>query len=873
MNVKRKNNIELDRFILALPVCLMHIGSSTMLGVRGLIYGGYAVECFLVLSGFFLARSLETKQDGAILNTALEMTKLRFKTLAPYYYICLVTTFIYKYIYYNEAGIFTQVEWSQFFNNALVELLCLNGLFYRTMHVNGPGWYVSALLFGGFIAVVVYLNIKRILKDRAPKSYICSSVILFFIYLYALRVTNANVERFIRTIVSIWVGMGAWNVYKILYKYINNISSWWLDIFEIILITIIITCFLPVNIFWNRKYITLIFAMLLVLQYCENSHIDKVCGLEIFGYMGKLSLPVYLGQMLVICKYAFNPGYDITSGRYISYILILCWVLLWAMVVEAFCCILKYNKNIIGIIKNVDCWKVFLFSVVLFITSFSNDQVFFVFDEMQKLNWMVYFGSKVILLALEITVPQYFLIQIRKKIDFEFIKSWMILFGVYAIFLLLSWPGNWNNDEFLVLGTIQHFSIQFHQSLLTNLFYILCIMLYPNCGTIILVQSLICSWIGAYSFRVLRRKNKYMAIILYIALLMPPTIYYILYPLRVTLYSFFVLLLFTYSFELINQKKQVTIKQIIKLGLLVAIISFWRLESRIFLVLLPGLWGIWLYRQKRKKIIIWLLASVFLPFSLLTQINSAFVDKKTSQVATLHSFVTGISVLLTNHELYSIRNMNEIIDSINKVMNVRELIENASATDLYAVYYHIAPYNFNDEEYRECLKSFAELIICNPIEYSFAKYELFAHSVALPGYDFWISPAKSVEEAEAIAISYGVSPSILKIYKPINEKLRAEISYFLTGMYMLPDSGTMAYVYMWNLWMPIVLLLLACVLLSLLKKGYMIMLDISIILNFLIVYMTAPSVNSMYFYPFYLVGVFIFSCVLIILEGRKSERK
>ncbi|RHV63245.1 hypothetical protein DXB18_14290 [Clostridium sp. OM02-18AC] len=872
MNAKRKNNIELDRFMLALPVCLMHIGSSTMLGVRGFSYGGYAVECFLVLSGFFLARMLEKETNGSIFNTALNITKSRFKTLAPYYYLCFATTFLYKCIYYYRAGIFTQVEWSQFLNNALIELLCLNGLFYRTMHVNGPGWYISALLFGGFIVISIYLIIKRMLRDKSQKCYIYSSLILFFIYMYVLKVANVNIERIIRTLVSLWMGMAAWNIYKKFSEHIASVHSCVLDILEIILIIMLVSCFFSTNLLWDRKYITLIFALFLVLQYCGNSNLDKIFSLEIFGYMGKLSLPIYLGQMLVICKYAFNPGYDITAEGYLSYILILFSVILWSILIECFLNILKNKKNIVEVMKKLDNRYLLFFSIVLFITSFSNDRVFFVFQDMSKLNWMVYISSKIILLILEVTIPQYFFIKIRKKIDYSWLKSWVILFGVYTACLLLVWPGIWNNDEFLILGTIQHWDIQFHQSLLTNLFYILSIMIYPSCGTIIWIQVLICSFIGAYSFNILKKKNKYIAYALYIALLMPPTIYYILYPLRVTLYSFLMLYLFAFSVELISETREITLAQIVKLGIMIALISFWRIESRFFIIVLTLLWGIWLLVKHKKTLFIWLLASVFLPFGLLSHVNNAFVDKKTSQIATLNSFVTGISILLTNDELRSFRDMKEVISSIDKIMSIRMLIEHSSATDLYAVYGYIAPYDFTDDEYRECLKSVAELIICNPIEYSEAKYELFAHSVAAPKYDFWISPAKSITDSEKIAVSYGVSPSILKIYRPFNEKLRSVVSYFLTGMYVLPDSGVMAYSYMWNLWVPILFLIFGCIILSMLKNWYMLMLNISIITDFLIVYMTAPSVNSMYFYPFYLVGVFWFSYILILILKKKNRK-
>lgn len=76
-------------------------------------------------------------------------------------------------------------------------------------------------------------------------------------------------------------------------------------------------------------------------------------------------------------------------------------------------------------------------------------------------------------------------------------------FSIYVVSILLAWPGNWVNDEFGILGIVQNFGIKYHQSFFTSIFFIVMIMIYPSCGSIILGQAVVCTIISVYIIKVI----------------------------------------------------------------------------------------------------------------------------------------------------------------------------------------------------------------------------------------------------------------------------------------------------------------------------------------------------------------------------------
>lgn len=860
--MRKNKSIEFYRFALCIAVLLLHIGSSTALMGSKFSYGGFAVECYFVLSGFFLGKSIEKVQVNGVIRTSWERLVKQFIHIMPYYYICLFLTFIYKVSIYIRYYEFSRDQWVQFISNFFAEFFMVTGISYRSFHVNGPDWYVSALLISSFVITVIYLFLKKSFKNGA-KYMAAISGIAFVVYMLLPQLSNIN-DNLIRAIANMLLGIFLYHVYMLCEKYINEWSIYVHDIVEIICLVCLLMCFVP-SVEIDRRFIAVFFGILIIIQMVGKSHLSQILNNDFSVFLGRISLPVYLGQMLVICKFAFEPNYDITMHRQVAYIFICVATLLWALILELIISFIKEKVKGTHMCFSISMPKIILIgSILLFLLSFSNEQVFFDFSNMQFENIVLYVICKVLLLLIEVAVPQLcYKYALKNK---QWIKLFVCVLSIYVICLLLSWPGNWNNDEFLILGNIQHFSIQYHQSFFTSIFYILALMIYPNCGSIIFWQMVICACIATYIIKWAYNRYGKIAYAFLILFLSPPTIYYLLYPLRVCLYAFSFLLLLFMIFRIAHEQN-VSWKDLVLIAVLTAVVSAWRTESKILILVIPILVAIKIRKNISKKYILYFLIATYLPFAVFSRVNS-LGDKQTEQTATLWSFVTGLSVMLQDSDIDS-PHLQEDLYNIDQIMHIEKMKENANACDLYAVYNEIGPFEFTDDEYKLCLKSIARLIICNPVKYAEAKFPLFKDSVGLNKSSWWLSTPVTKEEAFCITEMYGVSDTILKIYNPMNNTCREAFVWYLTGMHAINETGTMARIYMWNLWLPLILLVVATFVLLIKRKVYVAISSLLVVGELCIVYLTAPSMNVMYFWPFYLLGYSIF--FYTILEHYKQK--
>ena len=152
--MKNKNYIgELDflKFIMALVIMFMHIAQSNAAENEILKMGGFAVEFFFIVSGYFMccsAAKMEGIQDDIGKDTISFLWK-KFKTIMiPYLfayiaYFCIWLCSTGKDVVMNDGKI-------EFINQVLVYvadclLLCMSGLFADTIMLKLT-WYISAML-------------------------------------------------------------------------------------------------------------------------------------------------------------------------------------------------------------------------------------------------------------------------------------------------------------------------------------------------------------------------------------------------------------------------------------------------------------------------------------------------------------------------------------------------------------------------------------------------------------------------------------------------------------------------------------------------------------------------------------------------------
>lgn len=859
--MKKNRSIEFYRFIFCIPVILLHISNSTALVENKFTHAGLSVEIFFVLSGFLLGNTIEKAKKENIILQSVNKIKSQIIHLWPYYYITLFTCFFYRLFLYSKAD-YSKEQWVQFASNFFAELICINGLSYRDAHINGPDWYISSLLISTLLLMIVLLIIKKYIEKY--KLLYMGSFLLFIIYLL-LPKKYGMFYVFVRPMVTMLLGFGFYYIYLYIKdkKIISNRLFY--DVIDILCLIEIFICFLPIHII-DTNLIAVGAGILILNQFIGRSHISQLLNNDISSFLGRLSLPTYLGQMLIILKFGNNPRYDITYNRHISYLVILVTCFAWGLIIELSITFFRAKIKKERVQFSIDIkYILMILSLLLFGYSFSAERVFFDFSNMSLYNNMIYLFSKLLLLFLLFIVPQLMYKIFSNNHNKKWIMVYSIIFAIYILALLLSWPGNWNNDEFLILGNIQHFDFTYHQSFFTNIVFILGLMLIPSCAGIIIIQSCIIALISTIMIIILYKQIGKLSYFLMPVVLSPVTIYFVIYPLRVGLYSFTFLLLFVLLIDVINKKKM-TYKTTTIIALLTAVIATWRGESVIAIFVVPILLILLLRKVINLKIITNLLVCIIVPFLIFSKVNS-FADQHVEQSAILWSFLTGLSDMVQYDNLRS-PNLKQDLENINVVISLDKLKQNSSSFNLDKVYSAVGPLCFTNEQYNKTLRSIERLIIFNPEKYIKSKFILFKASVGLdPNYS-WVAPAINKEEALQIISLYNVSNSVSQIYNPFNDTLRETFVKFLTGMYLVNGNRMIAFYYMWSIWIPILLLIIMTVVEIFRKRISMILLNLFVLTDLTLVFLMAPTASVMYFFPFYILGY-----VLVIYEVGMIIRK
>ncbi len=157
----RSGRIELMRFICAVTVAGYHLGCSVEYPFELFQNSYMAVEFFFIVSGYLLAKSLRkysVSSTEELLKTNIVCTK---KRLMSFWY------------YYLSAIIFTSAAWVPYFGltftgwlekmlGAVPNFLLLQVFGFKGADWFVPTWYLSVLMFCGYILTAIMLKYKQI---------------------------------------------------------------------------------------------------------------------------------------------------------------------------------------------------------------------------------------------------------------------------------------------------------------------------------------------------------------------------------------------------------------------------------------------------------------------------------------------------------------------------------------------------------------------------------------------------------------------------------------------------------------------------------------------------------------------------------------
>jgi hypothetical protein len=526
--------------------------------------------------------------------------------------------------------------------------------------------------------------------------------------------------------------------------------------------------------------------------------------------------------------------------------------------------------------------KVYLFrlpiviSILLCVWSFIGERYIFAFENFNHNSWLLYWTVKLlfILIVFFSSIVLYLLIG-KAKVGDIYSRTLLVYSGfmllIFFFFLLLLWPGNWNNDEFLIFNEARSMHIQWHQGYVTSVFFMLGMMLFPSPGAIASVQVLICALcIGNMIATIQSIIGRKLVTNIYVVLFfMPFSLYYIFYPLRVSLTEFLLITLLCKVIAMFY-KEDFSIRNIVLISFYSALLAVIRMDSIPYLFILPSLLLICMWKktnwmQKAASIILPIVVFMLMRIPVTLDPNYHF----TSQRSMVISFVTSLSVLVADPDLKS-DNLQRDLKNIDQILPVKVLRENASSFDYDKIWGKIdQPLKINAQSYQSFMYSTINLIIRNPLDFFSSKFDVFSRSTGLHPSYFWVSPIPDESRINDVFAGYNIPKEVQAYFNPISPKVRIDFNNFLRGEFHI--GSVPGRFFFWSQWLS--LLLVPIVLLFSIARRQWLFLLISLIVsaNGVIIYLMEPVPNPMYFFPMaFLSCIITVSFVLLPKENSRS---
>lgn len=311
LNVKQKSNrqqaVELLRFLLCVVVCLHH----TMDMDKYYFGSGYiCVDIFFILTGFFLMRHFVfDTQDGNPEKKTLLYIQKRLKRLVPHHVFswiitAIVMVFVTKAYTIKETLLY---GWSELF------LLKATGL-GNNITINGVAWYISSLVICSFIIYWVLLRFRKTGDTEGTRFSLFFAPIIFLLIMSYIWTTKEKLNYwtqsafiftggFLRGIAGISIGCTAYTVVQAIKKKIGENPKPLIRVVASIyeLLGWGSVFFLMFKKGGKRDFIIPFLATTLIIcMFSFNSYLCSLLNNKISGYLGRISFPMYLNQMMFI---------------------------------------------------------------------------------------------------------------------------------------------------------------------------------------------------------------------------------------------------------------------------------------------------------------------------------------------------------------------------------------------------------------------------------------------------------------------------------------------------------------------------------------------------------------------------------------------
>lgn len=458
-----------------------------------------------------------------------------------------------------------------------------------------------------------------------------------------------------------------------------------------------------------------------------------------------------------------------------------------------------------------------------------------------------------------------FVVRLRagSRLHLHWLRAALVYLAVNLVLLWLLYPGYWVWDELFVLDATKHYQIDAWQHIFTQAYYVMCLYVFPTAVSIVGVQILVISAIFGFVYAEFRTvfPRWWQAALVVVPLFFIPVLLNNLYPLRLTLYSYLEVLLVTQVVLLFVHRRESAhpIWAFIGYSLLTGILTTWRTEGAVLLVLLPLIaWRLGLFRLRRTGL-------AFRALGLVLGVALVSVAFGATRATTLPSYqltiyVNPLSVML--NEPLGGENLNRNLEAINRVFDVQVLKAENDYTDIPAFFAPdsglIRP---GYEPHVAGMKAaFLDLVKENPEAFLQARSRTFMAANSLDtGPDGSFVPQVGRGWAWFNPTNRGVF-DLFDRQNKLSESIDPPVKENVTRTLLLLDDHwrpTPAGAWVWNS-VPIVLAMFVVFFLSLTRRRWIVALLVALELGrTAILFLTEPAGFFMYYLPVYMVGALL----------------
>lgn len=429
---------------------------------------------------------------------------------------------------------------------------------------------------------------------------------------------------------------------------------------------------------------------------------------------------------------------------------------------------------------------------------------------------------------------------------------YMIVTGVMYVFI---YPGFWSWDDVFVYTSACNYDLNPWQHFLTSLYHMLCLQTIPCAGGVIIVQIVLISMICGKIISILANyhSKSIYTIISFVGFCLPPVIVYEFSGFRMGIYTFLELLFGVCVINELKRDDNIPIERLVNYAILAIIVSSWRSEGIIYI----AFFVFFLVLAKKRLLICYKVACficVMLAVLYIGYYNNKLIDNNNYS---LTATIVPIKEIIVNATL-----SEEEEKSIENVIDIDLVRNNAGYKAEELFYMGMVKSDYSIMDYKEYMNTYIRLLLRHPFYSIGGMFDIWSQTAGLNitnGYTAQRTPLINTSGgALSLFDNEGAhSKSWLTMKAPFKHPINLQVrNVTMLWLSCLNSYGQVkaSYLLLWNLWIPLALLVMKLVQ-SIYKKDYLLCaLVLTIFIKSCMVFMTACAPYIMYYLVLYISG-------------------